>query len=86
MGIATNDNNNDNDNDNKNDNDNSNDNEKGSRSPCMRPRSYRPKMKNTTPDKILAEKKQQRSELGGKQQCKIRLQDQAAHSIWSHCE
>ena len=31
-------------------------------------------------------KKKHRSELDGKQQCKIRLQDQAAHSIWSLCE
>ena len=28
-------------------------------------------------------KKKKRSELDGKQQCKIRPQDQAAHSIWS---
>ena len=27
-----------------------------------------------------------KSELDGKQQCKIRPQDQAAHSIWSLCE
>ena len=27
-----------------------------------------------------------RSELDGKQQCKIRPQDQAAHLIWSLCE
>ena len=33
---------------------------------------------------IKNEKK--RSELDGKQQCKIRPQDQAAHSIWSLCE
>ena len=32
-------------------------NETGSRSPCMRPRSDPPKMKNSTPDKIVAEKK-----------------------------
>ena len=32
-------------------------NETGSRSPCMRPRSDLPKMKNSTPDKIVAEKK-----------------------------
>ena len=31
-------------------------------------------------------KKQQQSKLDGKQQCKIRPQDQAAHSIWSLCE
>ena len=62
-------------------------NETGSRSPCMRPRSDPPKMENSTPDKIVAEKKKKlRSELDGKQQCKIRPQDQAAHSIWSLCE
>ena len=33
-------------------------NETGSRSPCMRPRSDLPKMKNSTPDKIVAEKKE----------------------------
>ena len=33
------------------------DNETGSRSPCMRPRSDPPEMKNSTPDKIVAEKK-----------------------------
>ena len=60
-------------------------NETGSRSPCMRPRSDPPKMKNSTPDKIVAEKKK-RSELDGKQHCKIRPEDQAAHSIWSFCE
>ena len=32
-------------------------NETGSRSPCMRPRSDPPKMKNSMPDKIVAEKK-----------------------------
>ena len=32
-------------------------NETGSRSPCMRPWSDPPKMKNSTPDKIAAEKK-----------------------------
>ena len=32
------------------------------------------------------QKKKYQSELDGKQQCKIRLQDQAAHSIWSLCE
>ena len=32
-------------------------NETGSRSPCMRPRSDPPKMKNSTTDKIVAEKK-----------------------------
>ena len=31
--------------------------ETGSRSPCMRPRNDPPKMKNSTPDKIAAEKK-----------------------------
>ena len=31
--------------------------ETGSRSPCMRPRSYPPKMKNSRPDKIMVEKK-----------------------------
>ena len=31
-------------------------------------------------------KQKQQSELDGKQQCKIRPQDQAAHSIWSLCE
>ena len=35
-----------------------NNNETGSRSPCMRPRSDPPKVKNSTPDKIVAEKKQ----------------------------
>ena len=35
----------------------SNNNETVSRSPCMRPRSDPPKMKNSTPDKIVAEKK-----------------------------
>ena len=35
--------------------------------------------------KIVAGKKK-KSELDGKQQCKIRPQDQAAHSIWSLCE
>ena len=30
--------------------------------------------------------KKKQSELDGKQQCKIRPQDQAAHSIWSLCE
>ena len=34
-----------------------NKNETGSRSPCMRPRSDPPKMKNSMPDKIVAEKK-----------------------------
>ena len=38
-------------------NNNNNSNETGSRSPCMRPRSDPPKMKNSTPDKIVAEKK-----------------------------
>ena len=38
-------------------NNNNNNNETGSRSPCMRPRSDPPKMKNYTPDKIVAEKK-----------------------------
>ena len=33
------------------------DNETGSRSPCMRPRSDPPKMKNSMPDKIVAKKK-----------------------------
>ena len=37
--------------------DEANNNETGSRSPCMRPRSDPPKMKNSTPDKIVAEKK-----------------------------
>ena len=32
-------------------------NETSSRSPCMRPRSDPPKVKNSTPDKIVAEKK-----------------------------
>ena len=32
-------------------------NETGSRSPCMRPRSDPPKMKNSTPDKIVVKKK-----------------------------
>ena len=31
------------------------------------------------------EKKNYQSELDGKQQCTIRPQDQAAHSIWSLC-
>ena len=31
-------------------------------------------------------KRKLQSELDGKQQCTIRLQDQAAHSIWSLCE
>ena len=31
-------------------------------------------------------KKNEQSELDGKQQCTIRPQDQAAHSIWSLCE
>ena len=35
-------------------------------------------------DKI--KKKDNEANLNGKQQCKIRLQDQAAHSIWSLCE
>ena len=34
-----------------------NTNETGSQSPCMRPRSDPPKMKNSTPDKIVAERK-----------------------------
>ena len=34
-----------------------NNNETGSPSPCMRPRSDPPKVKNSTPDKIVAEKK-----------------------------
>ena len=34
-----------------------NNNETGSRLPCMRPRSDPPKMKNSTPDKIVAKKK-----------------------------
>ena len=38
-----------------------NNNETGSRLPCMRPRSDPPKMKNSTPDKIVAEKKKYRS-------------------------
>ena len=36
------------------------DNETGSRSPCMRPRSDPPKMKNSTLDKIVAEKKKKK--------------------------
>ena len=36
---------------------NNNNKETGSRSPCMRPRSDPPKMKNSTPDKIVAKKK-----------------------------
>ena len=39
-----------------NNNNNNNNNETGSRSPCMRPRSDPLKMKNSTPDKIVAEK------------------------------
>ena len=31
-------------------------------------------------------KETKQSELDGKQQCTIRPQDQAAHSIWSLCE
>ena len=31
-------------------------------------------------------KKELRSELDGKQLCKIKPQDQAAHSLWSLCE
>ena len=31
-------------------------------------------------------KTKKQSKLDGKQQCKIRPQDQAAHSIWSLCE
>ena len=41
---------------------NSKTNETGSRSPCMRPRSDPPKMKNSTPDKIVAEKKKKNNE------------------------
>ena len=37
-------------------------NETGSRSPCMRPRSDPPKMKNSTPDKIVAKKKKKNNE------------------------
>ena len=37
-----------------------NNNETGSRSPCMRPRSDPPKIKNSTPDKIVAEKKKKK--------------------------
>ena len=40
-----------------NDNNNNNNNETGSRSSCMRPRSDPPKMKNPTPEKIVAQKK-----------------------------
>ena len=36
-------------------------NETGSRSPCMRPRSDPPKVKNSTPDKIVAEKKNKKN-------------------------
>ena len=50
MGIANN-------NSNNNNNNNNNNNETGSQSPCMQPRSDPPKMKNSTPDKIVAEKK-----------------------------
>ena len=35
-------------------------NETGSRSPCIRPRNDPPKMKNSTPDKIVAEKKKKK--------------------------
>ena len=55
MGIANNDNDNNNNNNNKN-NKNNNNNETGSWSTCMRPRSDPPKIKNSTPDKIVAEK------------------------------
>ena len=41
---------------------NDNNNETGSRSPGMRPRSNPPKMKNSTPDKIVAEKKKKNNE------------------------
>ena len=77
-GIANNDNDDDDDDDDDNEDDDGNNynNETGSRSPCMRPRNDPPKMKNSTPDKIVEEKKIN----------KIRLQDQAAHSIWSLCE
>ena len=36
--------------------------------------------------KSWRKKKKLRIKLDGEQQCKIRLQDQAAHSIWSFCE
>ena len=36
--------------------------------------------------KSWPKKKKKKSELDGKQQCKIKPQDQAAHSIWSLCE
>ena len=36
--------------------------------------------------KNCGRKKKITSELDGKQECKIRLQDQAAHPIWSLCE
>ena len=43
-------------------------------------------MARTKPWRKKKKKKKLRSELDGKQQCKIRQQDQAAHSIWSLCE
>ena len=36
--------------------------------------------------KSWQKKKRLQSKLDGKQQCTIRPQDQAAHSIWSLCE
>ena len=51
------DNDDDNNDDDEDDDDNNNNNETGSRSPCMRPRSDPPKMKDSTPDKIVEEKK-----------------------------
>ena len=36
--------------------------------------------------KSWRKKKKKRSELDGKQQCTIRPQDEAAHSVWSLCE
>ena len=73
-----------------NDNNNNNNYETGSRSPCMRPRSDPPKMKNSNVVRsrliILINEEINESELDGKQQCKIRPQDQAAYSIWMVCE
>ena len=51
-------------NNNKSNNNNNNNNETGSRSPCMRPRSDPPKMKNSTADKIVAKKKKVTKRIG----------------------
>ena len=71
-----------------NNNNNNINNETGSRLPCMRPRSDPRRWKTLRRTKSWRRKKKKklRSKLDGKQQSKIRPQDQATHSILSLCE